>query len=200
MTVTTASAARLARVSVRVIRAWCRTGRLTAAKVHGRWAVTVASLRDLLARLRPIVWPALTGRHRKGDAVPPKTGRAARVRVGNHMSVARRHAVLDALVERVNTGRITAAEYLTDVLGADEAFVHSYASPFGRQVARAYRQTFGCEPVKAGLARRGVRLVPCFAYTADEAFVLYEAALAYGRTLELLSGRRGSALHELVAA
>lgn len=200
MIVSTASAARLARVSVRIIRTWCRSGRIAATKLRGRWVVRVASLRDLLAQLRPIMWPAPTGRHRKGVAVPPRTGRAARVRTGHHMSAQRQVAVLDALVARVNTGRITAAEYLTGVLGADEEFVRRYASPFGRHVAQAYRAAFGMEPAKAGLARRGTRLVPCFAYTAAEVPVLYEAALAYGRTRELLSGRRESVLLDLVAA
>ena len=199
MTVTTATAARLARVSVRVVRAWCRTGRVAAEKLHGRWVIAVADLRALLARLYPAPRPRPAGRHRKGETMPVKTGRAARVRVGHHMSVQRHIAVLDALVERTNAGRITAAEYLAE-LGADEAFIHSYASPYGRAVAAAYRSAFGAEPVKSGLARRGLRLVPVFAYAADESQVLYEAAWTYKRTAEFLAAQRSAVLHSLAAA
>ena len=188
MTVTTATAARWARVTVRTIRAWCRRGLLAAAKLHGRWVVAVASLRDLMARLRPVSRPRPADRLRRGEAAVVRTGRAARVRTGHHMSVARRIAVLDATVDRANAGRVTAAEYLVAELGAGAAFVHSYASPFGREIAKAYRAAFGAEPAKCGLARRGLRLVPVFAYSAEELPVLAEAALAYRRTAELLAG------------
>lgn len=43
-TVTTTTAARIARVSVDTIRAWCRIGAVTAAKAHGRWAIDTDSL------------------------------------------------------------------------------------------------------------------------------------------------------------
>ncbi len=199
MTVTTATAARWARVTVRTIRAWCRRGLLGAAKLHGRWAVTVAKLRDLLARLNPAPRPRPAGRHRKGEAVPVKTGRAARLRVGHHMSVQRRIAVLDAVVERANVGRITAAEYLAE-LGLDEAFINSYASPFGKAAKKAYVAAFGVEPPKSGLARRGMRLVPVFAYAADEADVLYAGAQNYVRTREFLAEQRSVALRSLAVA
>ena len=121
---------------------------------------------------------------RKGEHVPPRTGRAARARVGHHMSVARRHAVLDALCARTNGSRLTAAAYLSGVLGMDERFVRSYASPFGRAAAKAWREAHGCEPVRDGLARHGRRLVGCFTY--DEA-ALAAGATAYRRTAELLA-------------
>lgn len=130
------------------------------------------------------VRPRPADHFRKGEHVPPRTGRAARARVGHHMSVARRHAVLDALCARVNGGRLTAAAYLSGVLGADERFVRSYASPFGRAVAKAWREAHGCEPVRDGLARHGRRLVGCFTY--DEA-ALAAGATAYRRTAELLA-------------
>jgi hypothetical protein len=199
MTVTTATAARWARVTVRTIRAWCRRGLLAAEKTHGRWSVTVAELRGLLARLYPAPRPRPAGRHRKGEAAPVKTGRAARVRVGHHMSARRRHAVLDATVERANLGRITAAEYLVE-LGADEAFIRSYASPFGKAAKKAYVAAFGVEPAKSGLARVGVRLVPVFAYDGDEAGVLYEAAQDCRRTREFLAEQRSVALRSLAVA
>jgi len=58
--------------------------------------------------------------------------RANRVRTGNHMSVARRLAVLDAYVARFNVGRLTAASYLTKVLGMNADFVRRFASGFGK--------------------------------------------------------------------
>jgi len=199
MTVTTATAARLAHATARTIRAWCRRGLLAAAKLHGRWVIAAADLRDLLARLYPVPCPRPAGRHRKGETVPVKTGRAARVRIGHHMSVQRRIAVLDATVERANLGFLTAAEYLAE-LGLDEAFIYSYASPFGKAAAKAYRSAFGVEPAKSGLARRGMRLVPVFAYGADEAGVLYEAAQDYKRTREFLAEQRSVALRSLAVA
>lgn len=187
MTVTTASAARLARVSVRVIRAWCRRGLLAAVKAAGRWVVTVASLRDLLTRLHPAARPATADHRRPADAAPQRTGRAARVRVGHHMSVARRRAVLDALCARFNGALITAAAYLRGVVGADEEFVDRYGSAFGTKVSKAYQATFGRKPQRFGLARRGLRLFEAFVYSVDEAFVLGEAARSYDRTRALLA-------------
>lgn len=43
-TITTATAARIARVAVDTIRAWCRIGAVTATKQHGRWAIDPDSL------------------------------------------------------------------------------------------------------------------------------------------------------------
>lgn len=157
----------------------------------------LASTRDLLAYVLHLVRPV--GRHRKSSNTAPQAGRAERTPVGHHMSVQRHIAVLDALVERTNAGRITAAEYLAE-LGLDEAFINSYASPYGRAVAKAYRSAFGVEPAKSGLARRGLRLVPVFAYDADEAGVLYEAAQDYQRTREFLAAQRAVALRSLAVA
>lgn len=195
MTVTTATAARLAHVTARTIRAWCRTGRIAAAKLNGRWIVTVASLRSLLARLRPIAWPEPAGRHRKGECKPVATGRHARVRVGHHMSVVRRAAVLAALVERTNRGYITAAEFLCD-LGFPEA--ERFASAFGRATAQAYRKSHGEEPYKGCIAvvRGRIRQVFGYASVSD----LYAGAYSYARPREFLTSQRTSALHELTAA
>lgn len=112
--------------------------------------------------------------------------RAARARIGNHMSVVRRFAVLDALIARTNGGLITAAGYLADVLGAGEKFVYLYSSPFGRDVAKQYRAKFNAEP-KQGLTRRGLRLFDGFVYTANEAPILDEAARTYARTRNLIA-------------
>ena len=187
MTVTTASAARLASVSARVIRAWCRSGALTATKSGGRWTIAVVSLRDLLARLRPAVRPLTADHRRPGEAAPQRAGRAARVRVGHHMSVARRRAVLDAFCARCNGALITAAAYLRGVVGAGEEFVDRFGSAFGTKVSKAYQAAYGGKPVQFGVARRGLRLFSAFAYTADEAFVLGEAARSYDRTCALIS-------------
>jgi len=125
--------------------------------------------------------------YRRGEHKPVKTGRAARIRVGNHMSVARRQAVLAAVADRHNTGKTTAAQYLADVIGADEAFVHSYASPYGKACAKVYREQFGAEPQRCGLAVRGRRLVAVLAYSEDELPVLAKGAAEYRRTAELLA-------------
>lgn len=187
MTVTTASAARLARVSARVIRTWCRTGALKAAKSGGRWVIAVASLRDLLARLRPAARPVTTDHRRPGEVAPQRTGRAARARVGHHMSAARRRAVLDAYCARSNGSLITVAAYLRGVVGADEAFVDRFGSAFGTKASKAYQAAFGRKSVRFGIARRGLRLFRAFAYTPDETFVLDQAAHGYDRTRVLIA-------------
>lgn len=121
----------------------------------------------------------------RGEHKPIKTGRAARTRVGTFNSVARRQAVLTAQAARVNAGKTTTADYLRQ-LGADDAFVTSYSSPYGRTVAKVYRAETGAEPAKNGLAVRGHRLVPVFAYGADDAAILEKAAREYKRTAELV--------------
>ncbi|HEY8977709.1 MAG TPA: hypothetical protein VIN75_26075 [Burkholderiaceae bacterium] len=133
--------------------------------------------------------PKLRGHLRKGENRPAKTGRAARVRAGTFNSVARRADVLRRLAERVNTGRTTTATYL-GTLGADEAFIASYASPYGRAVAKVYREKFGAEPERSGLAVRGRHLLRVFAYSADELPILDAAARAYNRTATLVGGAR----------
>lgn len=124
---------------------------------------------------------------RKGEHAPLRTGRAARVRIGHHMSVARRAAFVGALVARWNTGRVTAEAWLATVPGVDAEFVRRYASPFGREVAKVYRARFGTEPVRAGSAWRSRMLVDCFAYSAEELPALEEAARSYKRTALLLA-------------
>lgn len=48
-TITTATAARQARVTAATIRTWCRTGVIAAVKTGRRWAVNAASLRHRIA-------------------------------------------------------------------------------------------------------------------------------------------------------
>ena len=126
--------------------------------------------------------------HRKGEVTPIRTGRAARTRVAAYNSPARRAANLAKVAERVNTGKVTTADYLRR-LGADDAFVTSYSSPYGRTAAKVYRDEHGTEPVKSGLAARGRKLVPVFAYGADDAAILEKAAREYKRTAELVAQR-----------
>ena len=114
------------------------------------------------------------------------TSRRDRARVGHHMSPARRYAVLDATVARANAGLVTTADYLTDVLGADDEFVRRFSSPFGKSVAKVYREEYGQEPPKNGLARRRTMLLSVFAYGEDELPVLAKGALNYKRTADLL--------------
>lgn len=188
MTVTTTTAARIANVTVATVRTWCRTGLVTAVKTGGRWAIDIVSLRR--AAGLPVRVPS--DRPRAGENTPAKTGRAARTPVGAHMSVRRRHAVLDAHTRRVNraAGCVTTAEYLTDVVGADAAFVKSYAAPFGTAVAKVFRAEFGVEPSRSGLVRVGRRLFPVFGYAAGDVEVLTvldKGARNYRRTAELLA-------------
>lgn len=185
MTVTAASAARLARIAVRTIRAWCRRGLLAAAKLHGRWAISVADLRNLLARLYPAPRPRPADRRRKGESAPLKTGRAARVPTGHHMSVTRRIAVLEAHVARFNTGRATAASYLTEVLGVDADFVRRFASGFGKAATAAHRARTGNDPQRDCIARVGRRrFVRCFSYDLCD---LVMAARTFPRTAAFLN-------------
>lgn len=113
-------------------------------------------------------------------------GRAARVRVGNHMSVARRHAVLDAYTTRVNGTLITVASYLAG-LGASRVFVDRYSAAFGIKVSKAYQAKFGHKPFRTALAARGMRLFGVFAYTADERQILDQVAGDYDKTRYLLA-------------
>lgn len=185
MTVTAASAARLARIAVRTIRAWCRRGLLAAAKLHGRWAISVADLRTLLARLYPAPRPRPADRYRKGESAPLKTGRAARTRTGHHMSIARRIAVLDARVARFNARRATAASYLTEVLGVDADFVRRFAPGFGKAATAAYRARTGDSPPCDCIARIGLRrFVECASYDLCD---LDAAARAFPRTAAFLN-------------
>lgn len=105
-----------------------------------------------------------------------------RARIARHMSVARRHAVLDAYIARCNGPLITAAAYLRTTLGAGEAFVDRYGSAFGTKVSQGYQVKFGRKSTRTALARRGMRLFNAFAYTTDELLVLDEAARSYDRT------------------
>ncbi len=179
MSVTVATAARIARVSAATIRTWCRRGTVAAVKVDGRWMVSVRSL----AAHAPLHMP--TDRPRAGEMRPAKTGRAARVRRGNCTSVLRRHVTLIAWA---NAGMLTSAGYLTDVIGAGKDFVESYDTPFGTAVATAWRAFYGCDPKKTGLARTlGGLLVRVFVYPPREAWLLDAAAEVYPRTAALLA-------------
>jgi len=127
--------------------------------------------------------------YRRGEHKPTKTGRAARTRVGTFNSPARRAANLAKVAQRVNAGKVTTADYLTGTLHATTDFVTSYASPYGRTVAKVYRAEYGREPERAGLAVRGKRLVPVFAYGEAELPILDKAAREYRRTAELVAQR-----------
>lgn len=191
MTITTASAARLARIAVSTIRTWCRRGLLAAAKLHGRWVISVADLRNLLARLYPSPRPQPADRCRKGAVALAKTGRAARTTVGHHMSAARRLAVLDAHAARFNAGRATAASYLTDVLGASADFVRRFASGFGKAATAAHRARTGNDPQPDCIARVGRRrFVQCFSYDPRD---LDEAARTFVRTAGFLAAEQATA-------
>lgn len=183
-TIDTQAAASLAGTTTAQVRTWCRTGAVAAAKTHGRWHVALTSL---LHRLNAHA-PRPADHYRPGEHTTPKTGRAARTRyAGTAMSVARRQAVLGALVARINGDRLTAAAYLADALHADAGFIRSYASKFGEAVATAWRAFYGADPKRDGWAWTGRLLVRVFAYSADEMPILDAAADAYPRTAALLA-------------
>jgi len=111
--------------------------------------------------------------------------RTARVRTGNHMSVARRLAVLDAYVARVNAGRLTAASYLAEVLGVNADFVCRFASGFGKAATAAHRARTGISPRRDSIARVGRRrFVECFSYDLCD---LAEAARTFVHTRNLIA-------------
>lgn len=78
--------------------------------------------------------------------------RANRVLVGTHNSVTRLRSVLANLVSRVNGNHATAAAYLTSTLGADAEFVRRYGSVYGKAATKAYREQYGTDPARDGLA------------------------------------------------
>lgn len=111
--------------------------------------------------------------------------RTARIRIGHHMSVARRYAVLDAHVARHNAGRATAAAYLTEVLGADANFVRRFASGFGKAATAAHLARTGAKPRRNCIARVGRRrFVECFSYDLRD---LVEAAHTFKHTATLVN-------------
>lgn len=112
------------------------------------------------------------------------SSRAARTRVGHHMSVARRYAVLDAYAARFNAGRATAAGYLTEILGVDAEFVRRFASGFGKAATAAHRTRTGNSPLRNCIARVGRRFVQCASYDLRD---LAEAARTFPRTAALIN-------------
>ena len=115
------------------------------------------------------------------------TGRHQRNRVGNALSVARRYAVLDALVTRHNEGIVTAGQYLTQVLGADAEFSARFDSPFGKKIKAAYIALHGENPPKIRLVTERRRLHRAIGYLLG-ALALLVAVGMYDKTAALLNG------------
>ena len=111
--------------------------------------------------------------------------RAHRVLTGAFKSVARRHAVLNALTARYNEGTITAGQYLTEVLGADDEFSAAYDSPFGKAIKKAYIALHDAEPAKLRLVAVGRRLHRKIGYLLGEP-ALEIGARTYPRTAALI--------------
>lgn len=115
-------------------------------------------------------------------------GRAHRVLAGASNSVTRLRTVLASLAARVNGNRVTAADYLTNVLGADADFVHRYGSVYGKTATKLMRES-GAEPKRNGLAvvtrHRHASLVEVNTYPVE---ILRAAAANYARTATLLNG------------
>ena len=112
-------------------------------------------------------------------------GRRARTRVGSATSVARRYAVLDALVTRHNEGIVTAGQYLTQVLGADADFSARFDSPFGKKIRAAYVALHGENPPKIRLVTEHRRLHHAIGYLLSEP-ALAIATNTYDRTATLI--------------
>lgn len=189
--ITTAETAARVHLSVRTVRAWCRTGRLPAVKSHGRWAIAPSAVARLLC-------PA-SDRPRKGEHAPVPTGRTARRQFAR--AEARRVAGTHRarVVGHVDRARIAAAtagyflcrDYLAG-LGFDAEFVSRYESAFGREVAKQYRINHGCEPDNGGMVVLRGRLWRANRYrdVAD----LLAGARAYKRTAVVLVEREVQAL------
>ena len=112
-----------------------------------------------------VAWPLPTDRPRKGANAPVRTGRAARTRVGHHMSRERRLDNLGRMVLVLNraAGVVTVADELR-LRGADVDIVRRYASPVGRRVAQVYRASAETEPRQIGVAVIGINIGPAFGY------------------------------------
>jgi hypothetical protein len=139
----------------------------------------------------PLVFPAPQDRLRRGANRRTPTGRAARVRVGRHDSVARYRAVLEATARRANGIRATAAAYLTG-LGADAEFIRRFASQFGKAATRIHRDRLHAEPALDGLAiisargRHGARHPRLIEVNTYPVAILAHAARSYPRTATLI--------------
>src|ERR1700744_3998060 len=125
---------------------------------------------SIITATPPVTRTHCLGYLRRGEAKPQLTGRAARPRIGHHMSPARRRAVLTAHVTRFHAtaNTVTAANYLASI-GADTDTIRRFAAQLGIQIAKAYRTESRVDPAQTGLAVAGLPvrpfLVPTFAYT-----------------------------------
>jgi hypothetical protein len=116
--------------------------------------------------------------HTAARAAASATGRRAnRTRIG--------YAVLDALAERFNRGKVTAGQYLIQVLGTDAEFAAKYDSPFGKAIKKAYIALHDAEPAKLRLAAVGTRLHRKIGYLLGEP-ALELATRTYARTAALI--------------
>jgi len=176
---TATEAATAVHVTVRTVRAWCRTGQLRAVKVRGRWQVAPSSVARLLC-------PA-SDRPRRGEQCPALTGRAARRCAARRLARAtsREFGIplygwhQRARIALANAGHTTARDYLFD-LGLDVEDIEQYEAAFGRKVAEVYRQQHHAEPDTRGLVILHGRLwrVARYADITD----LHAGARAYALT------------------
>ncbi len=203
MSVTVATAARIARVSAATIRTWCRRGTVAAVKVDGRWMVSVRSL----AAHAPLHMP--TDRPRAGEMRPAKTGRAGRRAA--QRATARAEARTSgtrvighqqrAIIGNANVGRTLAVDYLralgfrgeapANATGAEvEAEVRRFASAFGRAVAKTYREAHGRDPFGSCKAFVNGAIRNVFGY--DNLGDLEAGAFEYRRTRAYLIPRQAT--------
>lgn len=183
-TITATEAAITTRVTVRTVRAWCRTGQLDAVKVCGRWVIAPSAVARLLC-------PA-SDRLRRGVAGRQATGRAARRCESRRIARATsrefgiplygRHQ--RARIALANTGHTTARDYLFD-LGMDVEDIEQYESAFGRKVAETYRASHHAEPDTRGLVILHGRLWHVARYT--DTTDLHRGARQYARTADMFA-------------
>lgn len=181
-TLTATEAATTARVNVRTVRAWCRTGQLAAVKRSGRWVVAPSALARLLC-------PA-TDCLERGVAVRQLTGRALRRAESRRLARATSRTYRTPLygqhqrarIALANAGHTTARDYLFD-LGLDVEDIEQYEAAFGRKVAEVYRQQHHAEPDTRGLVILHGRLQRVARYT--DITDLRRGARAYARTADM---------------
>lgn len=113
------------------------------------------------------------------DHQPAQPHRPAR-KPGAFNSTVRRLHNLRLIAERVNApaGILTVAARLAE-RGAPADLIRRYASPVGRKVAAAWRNTTGTEPEQRGLAVSGRRLVWAAGYRADDRALIDSVIDAY---------------------
>jgi hypothetical protein len=178
-TLTATEAATAAHVTVRTVRAWCRTGQLVASKRHGRWVIAPSAVARVLCPASDRPRRGMMACRRDARATSRLVQRAAARRqaheygtrvIGHHQR---------ARIACANSGYTVARDYLA-AIGCDQEFIAKYESAFGRKVAETYRLTHDREPAYGGLVVMRGKLWTVYRYT--DIRDLHAGAAAYART------------------